>query len=219
MSLPLELVNKTISIIAKRNSGKSVLCKYLVEHHRDKFDKIFVVCPTENLNNHYQKDGLIPKNCIFDEWNEEWALELTKNLQKINANKPQKDMKMCLLLLDDLYNDTDFHHSKILKSIFTRSRHYGLAVISLTQTLYSLPPFVRINSDYVILGQINHASVCLAAEEFLSGDLDKSGFIKLFNRSTTDHQFLVINNNSISNSTDLNQIYGIIKVPDEYVEK
>ena len=210
--IEIDLANKTISIIAKRNSGKSVLAKYLIEHHRHKFEKIFCICPTENLNHHYQKDGLIPSNCIFDELNEEWLIELTKNLQKINANKPQKEMKMCLLLLDDVYNDHDTHHSKILKSIFTRSRHYGLAVISLTQTLYSLPPFVRINSDYILLGQINHASVILAADEFLSGDLDKSGFIKLFNRSTTDHQFLVINNNSISNSTDLNQIYGIIKV-------
>ena len=214
----LDLVNKTISIIAKRGSGKSVLCKYLVEHSKDKFEKIFCICPTENLNHHYQKDGLIPSNCIFDELNEEWLIELTKNLQKINANKPQKEMKMCLLLLNDIYCDHDAHHSKILKSIFMRSRHYGLAVISLTQTLYSLPPFARINSDYVILGQINRASMILAADEFLSGDLGKDEFIKLYNRSTTDHQFLVINNNSISNSTDLNQIYGIIKVPADYVE-
>ena len=207
----LELSNKTISIIAKRGSGKSVLCKYLVEHHRHKFEKIFVVCPTENINHHYQKDGLVPTNCIFDDWSEEWADSLTKQLQKENANKQQKEMKMVLLILDDIYCDIDAHHSKILKSIFMRSRHYGLAVISLTQTLYSLPPFARINSDTLILGQMNHASVTLAAEEFLSGDLAKPDFIKLFNRSTTDHQFLVINNNSISNSTDLNQIYGIIK--------
>ena len=151
MSLEIELVNKTISIVAKRGSGKSVLAKHFIEHHRDKFEKIFCICPTESINHHYQKDGLIPQNCIRDEWNEDWAVQLTKNLQKINANKPQKEMKMVLLILDDLYNDTDTHHSKILKSIFTRSRHYGLAVISLTQTLYSLPPFARINQTYTEL--------------------------------------------------------------------
>lgn len=217
--MDLDIQNKTILCCAKRGSGKSVLCKYMVEHNKDKYEKIFVISPTEKIGHHYQKEGLVPPNCIFDEWSEEWALNLTKQLQKINANKAKKEMKMVLLILDDIFADVDFHHSPILKSIFMRSRHYGLGVFSLVQTLTSAPPYARINSDWVILGQINHASVALAADEFLSGDLDKAGFIKLFNRSTTDHQFLVINNNSISNSTDLNQIYGIIKVPDEYVEK
>ena len=212
--MDLDPVNKTISIIAKRGSGKSVLCKHIVETNRHKFAKIFVVCPTENINHHYQKDGLIPKNCIFDEWNEQWALNLTKSLEKLNANKSKSEMKMVLIILDDIFADVDFHHSPVLKSVFMRSRHYGLAVISLTQTLYSLPPFARVNSDYVILGQVNRASVTLAADEYLSGSLDKKGFISLFNKSTTDHQFLVINNNSISKSDDLNLIYGVVKVPD-----
>ena len=212
--MDLDPQNRTISIIAKRGSGKSVLCKHIVETNRHKFAKIFVVCPTENINHHYQKDGLIPKNCIFDQWNEEWALNLTKSLEKLNSNKSKKEMRMVLIILDDIFADVDFHHSPVLKSIFMRSRHYGLAVISLTQTLYSLPPFARVNSDYIIIGQINRASMILASEEFLSGSLVKKDFITLFNKSTTDHQFLIINNNSISNSEDLNQIYGIVKVPD-----
>ena len=170
----LELQNKTILCCAKRGSGKSVLCKYLVESNKDKFEKIFVVSPTEKIGHHYQKDGLVPENCIFDTWSEEWATELTKNLQKINANKPKNEMKMVLLILDDIFADVDFHHSPILKSIYLRSRHYGLGVFSLVQTLTSSPPYARINSDWVIMGQINHASVALAADEFLSGDLDKS---------------------------------------------
>ena len=62
---------------------------------------------------------------------------------------------MVLLILDDIFADVDFHHSPILKSIFMRSRHYGLGVFSLVQTLTSAPPYARINSDWVILGQIN----------------------------------------------------------------
>ena len=45
----LDLINKTILCCAKRGSGKSVLCKYLVEHNKDKFEKIFVVSPTEKI--------------------------------------------------------------------------------------------------------------------------------------------------------------------------
>ena len=213
----LDIVNKTTLFCAKRGSGKSVLCKYLVEANRHKFEKVFVVCPTEDINHHYQKGGLVPKNCIYTEWNEQWADSLCKNLQKVNANKSKKEMKMVLLILDDIFADVDFHHSPILKSIFMRSRHYGLAVFSLVQTLTSAPPYLRINSDWICLGQINRASILLAADEFLSGDLAKDEFIKLYNRSTKDYGFLLINNNSIKESDDLNQIYGIIKTPEHYV--
>ena len=40
------IVNKTTALLAKRNSGKSVLLKHLVESERHKFNKIFVICPT-----------------------------------------------------------------------------------------------------------------------------------------------------------------------------
>lgn len=64
---------------------------------------------------------------------------------------------------------------------------------------------------------MNRQSIQLLAEEYLSGDLEKPDFVKLYNRSTKDFNFLVINNNSIKDSDDLNQIYGIIKTPANYV--
>jgi hypothetical protein len=39
----------------------------------------------------------------------------------------------------------------------------------------------------------------------------------LYNRSTKDYNFLVINNNSIKDSDDLNQIYGIVKTPSNFL--
>jgi hypothetical protein len=41
--------------------------------------------------------------------------------------------------------------------------------------------------------------------------------LKLYNRSTKDYNFLVINNNSIKDSDDLNQIYGIVKTPPNFL--
>jgi hypothetical protein len=119
--------------------------------------------------------------------------------------------------LDDCMSDTNFHSSQNMKKLFTRGRHIGIGVIVTCQYLNSLPPIARNNSDNVIVGQLNRASVQLLADEFLSGDLDKPEFVKLYNRSTQDYGFLVINNTSIKESNDLNQIYGIIRCPDEYV--
>ena len=64
---------------------------------------------------------------------------------------------------------------------------------------------------------MNRQSIQLLAEEYLSGDLDKAEFVKLYNRSTKDYKFLIINNNSIKDSDNLNQIYGVIKTPESYV--
>jgi hypothetical protein len=40
----------------------------LVEQHKEDFDKIFAICPTENVNGFYQKNGFISPEYIFDEY-------------------------------------------------------------------------------------------------------------------------------------------------------
>ena len=210
MSIDLDICNKTISVCGKRASGKSILALHLIETAHAKFKKIFLVCPTEEINAHYTKNGVIKQECVFSEWDENWAKDLTTQLTKINSNKPKAEMQHVLLVLDDVFADVDLHHSPILRSIFMRSRHYGLSVMILTQTLHSIPPFARINSDWMIFGQVNRASVQLAAEEFST--IPKDEFVELYNRSTTDHQFLVVNCNSVKDS-NRNAVYGVIKAP------
>ena len=209
--MQIDLLNKTISLVAKRNSGKSVLLKHLVEQQKDEFHKIYVICPTESINRFYRT--LVPSSCIFDEWSEQWANALIEKMTKINQDTPADERKNILLILDDVMADTNFAHSPSLKKIYLRGRHCGIAVIATCQYLYNLPPVCRNNCDFCIVGQMNRQSVVLLSDEYLSGDLDKAGFFKLYNRTTRDYHFLVISNNSIKNSDDLNQIYGVIKAP------
>ena len=215
MGLEIDIVNRTTSLVAKRNSGKSVLLKYLVESQKDAFSKIFVVCPTETINSFYK--SLVDPSCIFDDWNETWAEELIKKMTKINADTDAKNRKNILLILDDVMADTNFANSPALKKIYLRGRHCGIGVIATCQYLYNLPPVCRNNCDWCIVGQMNRQSVMLLSDEYLSGDLDKPGFLKLYNRSTKDYNFLVINNNSIKDSDDLNAIYGIVKTPANFL--
>ena len=71
---------------------------------------------------------------------------------------------------------------------------------------------MRNNLDYLFCGQMNKQSIDLLTNEFLSGDISKDEFIKMFNRCTKDYNFLVINNNSVKDD-DLNSVYGCIKAP------
>lgn len=213
--IDLDICNKTTSLCAKRNSGKSVLLKYLVESQREKFAKIYVVCPTERVNCFYS--DMVDEKCIFDSWSESWCDQLIKLMSDKNKGKSKRDLTNILLILDDCMSDTDFHHSKALIKLYTRGRHVGIGVIVTCQYLVSLPPVCRNNADWVVVGQLNHASISLMADEYLSGNIDKRDFIKLYNRATKDYGFLLINNTSIKDSDDLNQLYGILRTPAEYV--
>ena len=67
-NMNFELVNKTICLCAKRNSGKSQLIKYIVSLYGHLFNKIFVVCPSEAVNRFYGQ-FINPEN-IFNDYSE-----------------------------------------------------------------------------------------------------------------------------------------------------
>jgi hypothetical protein len=206
------IVNRTLTLVAKRNSGKSFLVKHLLQYEAYKFAKIFVICPTESINHFYS--DIIPANCIFDTYSEEWAEMLIMKLTIANSNKKPEEQKKVLLILDDLISDLDFHHSKTLKNIYSRGRHYGLGILVTTQYLNSISPLIRNNTDYLFVGQQNKQSVELLQAQFQSGDISKIDFMKMYYRCTTDYNFLLINCNSVKD-TDLNSIYGVIKTPEK----
>ena len=211
----VDILNKTTAIVAKRNSGKSVMLKWMVSTCK-KFDKIYCICPTEVVN-HFYKD-FVPDNCIFEIWNESWVEALIAKMSSVNSGKMVDERKNVLLILDDCCSDTNFHSSNALKKLYARGRHINISIIITVQYLNTLPPICRSNSDWLIAGQMNRQSVSILADEYLSGNLDKNEFIKLYHRATKDYNFLVINNTSIKDNADLNQIYGIIKTPSNFVK-
>ena len=204
------IVNKITALLAKRNSGKSVLLKHLVEAEKHKFSKIYVICPTEKINRFYS--DIVDDECIFDSYDEKWMNKLIDKMTEINSNKPAKERKNVLLILDDLVSDHNFHQSPSFKKIIIRGRHINIAIILTFQYLNLIPPTARTNLDTLFVGQMNKQSVDLLTSEFISDDISKEEFIKMYNRFTKDFNFLVINNNSVKDD-DLNLIYGVIKAP------
>lgn len=213
--MEFSIINKTITLVGKRCSGKSYMLKHILQYEANHFAKIFCICPTE-LVNHFYSD-IIPSNCIYETYDEEWAEKLITKLTIANCNKKPEEQKKVLLILDDLIADINIHQSKTLRIIYSRGRHIGLSVILTTQYLNSLSPLIRNNSDYVFVGQQNRASVELLQQQFQSGDINKKEFMEMYYRNTTDYNFLLINCNSVKD-TDLNSIYGVIKTPDEELD-
>jgi hypothetical protein len=213
-----EVLNKVICLCAKRNSGKSVLLKYIVKANKCLFDKIFVICPSETINKFYS--DIVPPENIFESYNSEWVEALMKKLTQINSKREKDEKINVLLILDDVCSDVNLHGGKdatSLKKIFTRGRHMNLTLIMTQQYIYHIPPIARSNCDYFLCGQMNKQSLDLLCNEFLMGNLSKKEFLDMFYNSTSNYGFLIINQNSIKNNDDLDEIYGVLRCPKEYL--
>ena len=77
---------------------------------------------------------------------------------------------------------------------------------------------MRCNTDFLLVGQMNRASLDILSTEFLMGNISKPNFLQLFYKSTNDFKFLLINNNSTSSNDDLDEIYGTLRTPQKYVK-
>ena len=211
------LKNKIVSLIGKRNSGKSQMLRYLYNQQKHLFKAVFCICPTESVNKFYS--DLIKKENIFDSYNEEWVEKLIAKMTQVNAGKSDKDASHILLILDDLCSDTNFHQSKSFKKLCTRGRHVKISVIITSQYIYQIPPVARNNSDFILCSQMNTQGLDLLSTEFLFGNLSKKDFIDLYYKNTADYGFLVINNNCTKSNDDINEIYGSLRVPENFIKK
>jgi len=220
MSIEFDIKDKAIALVGKRGSGKSQMLHYILKMNKSNFKKIFLICPSEVINGFYA--DIIPKENIFDEYKEEWVESLISKLTKRNAGKTKKNADRVLLVLDDCCGDTNFHHSISLKKLFLRGRHFFLTLIITAQYLFGnggIPPAARNNIDYLLVNKINGQSLEALTKEFRNGSISKEDFMKMYNNTTGNYGFLLINNVSSESNDDLDSIYGVIRVPEKYIKK
>ena len=210
-NIKFTILNKCISLCAMRGSGKSELLRFLVMAEQHKFYKLFVISPTNITNGFY---SFVPKENIFNEWSDEWVESLLLTLSNINKNKKsQKDKPHnVLLILDDCCSNTKFHNSKTFEKIFTTGRHFFLSCIITSQFITHIPPSARVNCEFVLVSQLNNNNVQILADEYTLGNCTRKDFINIYKQSIPNHGFLLINNSSTKNN-DINEIYGIMRVP------
>ena len=96
--------------------------------------------------------------------------------------------------------------------LYTRGRHSFISICVISQNLKSVSPLMRNNSDFVLTGQLNAANIDALMDEYRCPLITKKQFVQLYKQSTSNYNFFVINNNSVSeNIDDINSYYGIIR--------
>lgn len=149
--------NASMVMIAKRGSGKSVVCRDILYHNRD-IPCGVIICPTESLNGDYKK--IFPDTYIHYDVTEE-VLKKIMVRQMIMAQKTNKKRlegkkidPRCLLLMDDcLAEKKKWDKIIYIPIILLNGRHYNLTYMLTMQDPIGMKPAIRNNFDYVFLLQ------------------------------------------------------------------
>ena len=194
--------DSVIAMIAKRNSGKSVLCKDILFHHRN-IPVGLIISPTEKANRYY--GDFMPDCFIYDEFN---SLCISKLLQRqelvMHKQKEGKNIDpRAFLILDDCLYDNKWVKDANMRSIFMNGRHYKLMFILTMQFALGIPPNLRTNIDYIFILRENIVSNRKRLYDHYAGMFPTfEMFCKVMDVCTKDFGCIVIHNGSKSNNLE-----------------
>ena len=96
----------------------------------------------------------------------------------------------------------------IWKNIYNRSPLF----FKLYYHIKHIPPSARENCGFILVSNLNNNNIQILADEYTLGNCNRKNFINIYQQSIVNYRFLLINNSSTKNN-DINEIYGIMRVP------
>jgi len=137
--------DKTILVIGKRGSGKSVAVADLMYNQRKCIPAAVVFSGTEESNGYFGQ--YIPKEYLYSEYD---TNTVNKIVERQKSLIKQKRPSPTMLILDDVAYDKGFFKDKLFRYIMLNGRHVKLFTIVTQQYSLDTPPYARSNFDYVI---------------------------------------------------------------------
>ena len=159
--------NFSMTITAKRCTGKSVLLKDLCHKIKGWYDDVHIWSSTSHL----QPDlfDFVKETNVHEQFDEEEFLQIYNKkkdsiLKLMQKQSDKKKLAHTLLIFDDMITDKVVMTSKAVSSLFTLGRHSNFAIIFITQNFVSIPKLWRTNVD-------------VAIAFFLDNEKDRTNFI------------------------------------------
>lgn len=149
-------VNPAILMIAKRGTGKSWICRAIINY----FSKIpvgIIISPTERMNCFY--GNFFPESYIHNEYTSELIRKILhrqeiiieKKQDRLKNGKKTVDTRALLIMDDCLSQSKTWANDKYTKEILFNGRHYDLMYILTMQYSLGIGPILRGQFDYVFL--------------------------------------------------------------------
>ena len=179
----------TISIIAKRNSGKTYLMTDIIRvlKKKKRVDRFVILTGSAGLNEDY-KDVINEKLILpFKE-------ETLENIWNMQMVKPREQREHILIVLDDCLANPAALRSEMVNRLYTQSRHLQISLAVLSQYgAHLLTPLRKANSDAILWYKLN-----LKGLENLwlsTSKIPKDKFIQISEKfAGHNYQYLVLDN-------------------------
>lgn len=190
--------NSTYMLIAKRNSGKSVMAKHvMLDLLRQRLvDMVVVFSGSVEFNRDW--DCVIESNRI--EGYDEGKLRQLVEHQREEARKAIKDPsyvpKRLLIIFDDVIGQDNANASKdLMNYLLAAGRHiFTTMVIVVQYPKVVLTPTMRNNLDFILISKNNSTVTGLIFEIVNSFCGSRKEFADFVEKNTNDHAFVVFNN-------------------------
>jgi len=202
--------DSTILVLGRRRSGKSILIRDIMYHHRH-IPAGIVFSGTEQVSPFFGK--FIPESYIYSEYQPEVVKNLM-NKQQIRIDKATiqgTDPKLpnLFIVLDDLTQDANIWKKEdTVKSIFFNGRHYNIFFIFALHYTKDITPNLRNNIDYVfIFHDANENNQRQIHKDYCGMIPDFKTFQNIMESCTENHGCLVVKLAGGSESKLTDQIF------------
>lgn len=189
--------NPAIVIIAKRGSGKTWVCRSLLDHFKD-IPVGIIISHTETVDPFFQT--FFPATFIFDKYDPKIFERIMtrqhaiKDKAEVKKQQGKKiDTRLFLLMDDCLSSSKEWSRDENLKSILFDGRHFDITYILTMQAPLGIVPELRSNFDYVLLMSSDTYSEIKKFYEHYTGMFPNlNAFKEVYDRLTVDHGCMVV---------------------------
>ena len=106
------------------------------------------------------------------------------NIKDYNASRKRKT----LIIFDDMIADvmTNKKIQAVIKELFIRCRKLNISLVFITQSYFSVPKDVRLNSTHYLIMKINNKRELQNIAINHSADIDYKDFMKIYRECTKE---------------------------------
>ena len=117
--------------------------------------------------------------------------DVYENIDDYNPNRKRK----ILIVFDDMIADimTNKKFLAIIKELFIKCRKLNISLAFVTQSYFSVPKYVRLNSTHYLIMKINNKRELQSIVINHSADINYNNFVKIYRKCTREpYSFLTI---------------------------
>ena len=109
--------------------------------------------------------------------------------KNIDNHNPNSKRKVFIVFFGDMIADimANKKFQSIIKELFIRCRKINISLVFITQSYFSVPKEVRLNSTHYFIMKINNKRELQNISIDHSADIDYKDFIKIYKECTKNH--------------------------------